>query len=72
MWFAFHHIMSTNIPVNTVDGSLLSCVESRESLDDMEATAQIDVKFATKVIQDQGERIYKLRPVMFRGNVLIG
>ena len=64
--------MSTNTPVNAVDGSLLSCVESKESLEEMESSAQSDVKVATKVIQDQGDRIYKLSHGIFRGNVLIG
>ena len=64
--------MSTNIPVNNVDGSLLSCVEAKESLEEMESSAQSDVKVATKVIQDQGDRIYKLSHGIFRGNVLIG
>ena len=66
--------MSANAPANSVDGigSLLSCVQRKGSSDEMDLTSTREVIPAAQVFQDQGIKIYRLKPGKFRGNVLIG
>ena len=65
---------NTSVTVDGV-GGLFKCIKRQES-EEMDLTESeginVTVKSANEKIQDNGERIYKLSPGKFRGNVLIG
>ena len=65
---------NTSVTVDGV-GGLFKCIKRQES-EEMNVTESewinVTVKPANEKIQDNGERIYKLSPGKFRGNVLIG